>query len=171
MVGKIAMFGFWVLLASLFSCSHQKPVCPTCFDLIGGSLSQASDAQIAVLLDQARDKGEINSCWKPLIKKCLDEKRDIPHKHVTLAIKALNKKRDEVCFHKAVLRYFQDIIRKDTIKYRQVDREFLKAYCHYVIIHAQKATDPKLLQAKDLCRHLDPDLYQHIFVMKSGGLE
>ena len=157
---------FWLVLFGLSSCAHQKPVCPTCFDLVGGSLSQASDAQIATLLDEARGKGEIDSCWKPLIKKCLDERRNIPHDHITHAVKVFNKRRDEEYFHKAVLRYFQEIIRRDDLKYREVDREFLKAYCHYTITRATKPEDPELLQAKDLCRRLDPYLYKHIFIVE-----
>ena len=171
MSNKLIFSGIIVFCLGFLSCAHKQVVVSppplTCSDLLQSSFSMAGDEEIKTILDEAKDKDQME-CWVPLVKKCLDKKRDIPHRHVTYAVKTFNKKKDELYFHKAVLRYFLDMIRAGTkIKYRpDIDRPFLKAYCHYAITRATTQQDPILLQAKDICRRLDPYLYEHFFGRK-----
>lgn len=158
----------WVLAIFLLifaGCAQQKMVKPPlqCIDAVTYSFGMVSDSEIASLLDESFNKGTKETCWEPLIKKSLDERRDISHDHVKLAVKHFNQFQHEDYFHKAVYRYFRDIIEQDATYREDADRAFLEEYCRYAIKRALTKSDKILIQARLLCEQVDPWLYKRIF--------
>lgn len=171
----------WILLRTVFNgryqwmlaifllvfvgCASQKTVKPPlrCIDALADSYGGVSDSEIANFLDESFNNGTRQTCWEPLIKKSLDERRDIPHEHVKLAVKHFNQLQHKDYFHKAVYRYFRDIIDQNATYRQDQDRAFLEEYCRYAIKRATTKSDKILIQARLLCEQVDPWLFNRIF--------
>jgi len=135
---------------------------PNCTEALAGGFTDLSDNALSDLLDRASSEAHLDSCWIPLMKKGLDENRDIRPPHLLKAVKVFNKKQHEAHFHKAVYRYLADIA-KTPGRYRVEDRRLLESYCSHLIQSAATRGDDHLGHAKLLCSRLDPDLYAKFF--------
>jgi hypothetical protein len=135
---------------------------PTCEEALAAGLEGISDREVARFLDSSLTEEGPSGCWVPLMGRCLDQNREVPHRHLAEAVKAFNKQRYENLFHKAVYRYLSDIA-KGKAPYRQQDRLLLENYCRILINSAHTATDRNLGQAQMLCAKLDAGLYHRFF--------
>lgn len=135
---------------------------PTCEEALSTGLHGFSDYEVAEFLDSSLAEGRKSECWIPIMETCLNENREIPHRHLAEAVKIFNKRRYEVLFHKAVYRYFADVAKGKAV-YRPEDRLLLENYCSFLINSARSAHDKNLGQAQVLCRKLDQGLYSKFF--------
>ena len=154
-----------LMVFAICGCQSTPPPASSplsCEEQLEEGITDLSDSEIAKLLDGAKQDSKFEDCWEPLIKKCLDSNKSIPHDHLKLAVKAFNKYKYEAHFQKATARYFNDVIFND-LEYRAQDREFLKAYVRYILKSCSSKDCPPLETAKQLCKRLDPDLYSKFF--------
>ena len=156
-----------ISMATFFGCTGLRKaavVMPqlTCAEAVGSSIHNISDNELAALLDESQGEDRRDSCWVPLVKLGLDDKRDIPRAHLVTAVKVFNQREHEAYFHKAVYRYFADLS-KNRSGFRPEDRRLLQAYSSYLINSAHSQEDPNLKQAKLLCKRLDRNLYAKLF--------
>jgi len=135
---------------------------PTCEEALSTGLQGYSDGEVAGILDNALAEGRVPECWMPGMEFCLNENRDIPHRHLAEAVKVFNRRRYEPLFHKAVYRYLAEI-EKGNAPYRPEDRLLLESYCRVIINRAHSLRDKNLGQAQLLCRRLDEGLYERFF--------
>ena len=166
--GKWLIATMCIFLFIVAGCSTKKSRpsppqwTPTCADAISGSLDRLSENDIENMLDEALQKKRMEECWKPLMKLCLDQNKEIPHAHLAQAVNEFNSLNNKSYFQKAVFRYFSDID-KGIASYRDEDKELLTAYCRYVVRNAQSSQDPAVKTAELLTRRLDPDLFDLMF--------
>lgn len=125
-------------------------------------LSELKKEVIAGLLDSAEQDKEFDTCWIPLVKNCLDTNKEIPHRHVLLAVKMFNQYKHEAYFQKATVRYFRDLI-FDEMEYREQDKLYLTAYIRYILKICSNKDCPPLKTARQICKRLDPDLFAKFF--------
>jgi len=156
-----------ILTATFFGCTGLRKAAvimpqPTCAEAVGSGIRNTSDNDLTALLDESQGEDRRDSCWVPLVKLGLDDKRDIPRAHLAKAIKVFNKREHEAYFHKAVYRYFADLS-KNRSGFRPEDRRLLQAYSSYLINSVRSQEDPNLKQAKLLCKRLDRNLYAKLF--------
>lgn len=158
------------LILVFSACSAKKVVVtvspPTCEERLAAmDLSQISKQEISEFLDKCySDKKE--TCWLPMIKRCLDENRYIPYRHLKQVVKDFNQYQQAHHFHEAVYRYFHAIIFKEPgegIGYSKADKRFLEEYTRYAIHHCVNQKCQILTRARDICCRLDPLLYSKIF--------
>ncbi len=138
----------------------------SCEEQLRQSIDGWSPSEIRNFLDEAHGSGKIETCWAPMIKKCLDGKKEIPHKHLKLAIKAFNQVQYQSYFNEAVYRYFNSIIFSkagEEIRYRKQDKDFLTAYIRYVLRYCTNKECTPLKRTKQICNRLDPDLHTKFF--------
>ena len=165
-------FAGWVLLLLLglllTGCATRSAmivVPPTCADAKGDRYHELTDYEIGRLLEEASDdncRTCLQECWIPLMQRCLDDGRDIPHSQLVKAVKVFNHHQYQRYFHLAVYRYFYDLSR-GVGQYRPVDRKLLRVYCEMLIQNSHSRRDRQLSQAMELCQRLDPDLYSRMF--------
>ena len=141
--------------------SHHRQVF-TCEDVQTSGVHGISDQEIALLLDQALESDKLMDCWIPLMERCLNEDKDIPHEHLAKAIHVLNKRQYHDLFNEAVLRYFSNLANGEG-SYRSEDQLLLETFCSYLINNAATRQNQNLKQASLLCHRLDPDLYGKLF--------
>ena len=126
-----------LLMVGGSSCANrQKAVvagpAPTCEEALSMGIQSFSDDELALFLDGSPAGNRKFECWIPIMERCLNEHRAIPHRHLAEAVKTFNKRRYEALFHKAVYRYLSDIAGgKET--YRPEDRLLLETYCRFLI--------------------------------------
>ena len=135
---------------------------PTCEEALSTGLQGFSDDELALFLDNSLAEDRKSECWIPIMETCLNENREIPHRHLAEAVKTFNKRRYEALFHKAVYRYLSDVTRGKAT-YSPEDRLLLENYCSFLINSAGSAHDKNLGQAQVLCRKLDTELYRKFF--------
>lgn len=163
--GLLTVFLLIALLSGGCMSSRQAVVVgpvPTCEEALSTGLQGFSDDELAGLLDRSLSEDRMTGCWMPIMETCLNENREIPHRHLAKAVKTYNKRRYEDVFHKAVYRYLADIA-KGKAPYRPEDRLLLENYCSVLINSAHSVGDKNLGQAQVLCRRLDGGLYQKFF--------
>ncbi len=141
--------------------SHHRQVL-TCEDVQTSGVHGISDREIALLLDQALESDSLTDCWIPVMERCLNEDKNIPHEHLAKAIHVFNKRQYHDLFNKAVLRYFSNLASGEG-PYRSEDQLLLETFCGYLINNAATRQDQNLKQASLLCHRLDPDLYGKLF--------
>jgi len=141
--------------------SNYQVLPTTCESILQNE--QISSSEIKEALDQSLSNKSHTICWLPLIKRCLDEHRDIPHQHIIAAIKKLNRYQNRIYFHKAVLRYYQHMMSGMAHYQNKTDRPFMEAYCRYAIKNAFSKNDQRLVEITSICQKLDPWLYKKIF--------
>ena len=154
-----------LLLTGCATKSAMIVVPPTCAEAQGERYHDLTDYEVARLLDEAADENCascLKQCWIPLMQRCLDDGREIPHQHLVRAVKVFNHQQYQHYFHIAVYRYFYDLSR-GVGDYRPVDRQLLRSYCEMLIQNSRSRRDRKLSQAMELCQRLDPDLYNRMF--------
>ena len=159
------------LTVAILGCqTTPKPAAPvpylSCEERLGRPIGEWAPSEISDFLDEAHGSGKIETCWTPMIKKCLDGKKEIPYKHLKLAIKAFNQIQYQNYFNEAVYRYFNSIIFSkagESIRYRKEDKAFLAAYIRYTLRYCTSKECPPLKRAKQICNRLDPDLYTKFF--------
>ena len=138
----------------------------TCEEQLRQSVTDLKPWEISSLLDEARERGDIEGCWTPLMKKYLNEGIEIPHSHLKFAVKAFNQIQHKNYFHKAVVRYFNEMVIGDAEEratYRSQDKAFLTAYIRYNLRNCSSRDCPPLETSKQICSRLDPDLYSKFF--------
>jgi len=158
-----------LLIVILSACAQQKAFVEhdsfqrnyTCQEIL--LKEDILSLDLEAFLDQSIDNNSMETCWKPLIKRCFDEGKDVNRDHVILAVKKFNLKKQENYFHKAVYRYFYDIMERKVQYKNDIDKQFLEAYCRYAIKRASSKNDNVLMQAKLICQRVDPWLYNKIF--------
>jgi hypothetical protein len=164
--GGMAAAALLLALAGGGCMSNHKAVVvapePTCEEALATGVEGFSDHEVARFLDSALSEDRTSGCWSPLMEACLNQNREIPHRHLAEAVKVFNKRRYEKLFHKAVYRYLADIA-KGEAPYRPEDRLLLESYCSLLINSAHTAQDRNLGQAQVLCRQLDAGLYSRFF--------
>lgn len=165
--GSVLMFLLIITLLGVSGCGTSKKAVvvgpdPTCQEALSTGLNSFSEHELARLLDQGLADDQKDSCWIPLMKICLNENRDVPHRHLAEAVKTFNKRRYEALFHRAVYRYLANLA-KGKAPYRPEDRLLLENYCSFLINHAESQHDPNLGQVQVLCHRLDPGLYRKFF--------
>ncbi|MBN2705707.1 MAG: hypothetical protein JXR89_04615 [Deltaproteobacteria bacterium] len=167
--GLILMVGgifLWIM--GLTGCaSHDSATLshPSCKVALGDNYHRLTDFEIVRLLDEAllEECNEcLYNCWIPLMKKALQEGRDLPRKHLLQAVKVFNQKQHDKFFHLAAYSYFDNLVRSRET-YREIDRKFLRAYCTTLVNHSRTRDDRQLVKAMELCRRLDQELYRKIF--------
>jgi len=159
----------WIFLLALFTggCMSTRNAVvvgsgPTCEEALSTGLDRYSDHEVAKFLDTGLAEGRISECWMPVMEICLQENREVPHRHLAEAVKVYNQQRYEVLFHKAVYRYLAHVA-KGKAPYRPEDRLLLESYCSVIINSAETVRDRNLGQAQALCRKLDQGLYRKFF--------
>ena len=135
---------------------------PPCEDALAAATESVTDAELAVVLEDAVFKNEMDACWKPLMMKSLRENRKIPLEHLELGIKAFNEKQYINIYHMVIVQYFGSVINGEKT-YEAKDKLLLETYTRFVIQSADAANDKKLLDAKYLCKRLDTDLFNKFF--------
>ncbi len=138
---------------------------PTCAEARGERYHELTDYEVARLLDEAAAdscQSCLRECWIPLMQRCLDDGRDLPHEHLVRALKVFNQQQYQRYFHLAAYRYFYDLSR-GVGEYRPVDRRLLRSYCEMLIQNSRSRRDPQLARAMELCQRLDPGLYNRMF--------
>jgi hypothetical protein len=159
---------FLLLGLVLTGCATQTAmitVPPTCAQAVGERYHDLTDYEIARLLGQAADedcRSCLVDCWIPLMQRCLDDGRDLPHEEIVKAVKVFNQQQYRKYFDLAVYRYFYDLSR-GIGSYRSVDRKLLHNYCAMLVHNAKTRSNPRLAQAMELCQRLDPQLYDKMF--------
>jgi hypothetical protein len=163
----------WMILAAMAlllvvaGCHKHKapavqPPPPTCADVLSGQVSAFSARQVENILNDAWAENKKEACWMPLMKHCLDQNADVPHRHLARAVDTFNRYADEPYFHKALFRYFSSID-AGYADYSASDKELLKAYCRHVIHNATSQRDPNVRNAELLTSRLDAELYEQMF--------
>ncbi|NOY69156.1 MAG: hypothetical protein GXP53_06640 [Deltaproteobacteria bacterium] len=140
----------------------KKPAPPTCAQVLRGEPAALGDEEISKVLDGAVLENRIDECWTPLVKQLLDRNRAIPMRHLVRAIRRFNTVGTIAWFHKAVYRYFSEMIVTGKA-YRPEDRRLLSAYSRFVIREAASKSDPNLKNAEQICLRLDQDLFNRLF--------
>lgn len=162
----LTLFPVFIVLVVSGCGSTRKAVLaepdPTCQEVLSTGLDDFSDQELAGLLDESLTDNQKDDCWIPLMRALLNENRDVPHRHLSEAVKTFNQQRYEVLFHKAVYRYLADLARGNA-PYRPEDRLLLESYCRFLINQARSARDPNLGRAQVLCHRLDPELHRKFF--------
>ena len=134
----------------------------TCEDVQTSGVHGLSDRETALLLDQALESDRLADCWIPVMERCLNEDKDIPHEHLAKAIHVFNKRQYQDLFNKAVFRYFSSLANGED-SYGSEDQLLMETFCSYLINNATTRQDQNLKQASLLCHRLDPDLYGRLF--------
>ena len=140
---------------------HQVKQIPKCESIIHHP--NITDADISFFLDQSIQNDSIQTCWMPLMKRCLNERITIPRQHLIMGIKKFNQSRHEKFFHLSVYRYFKYSFENNALYNQSIDRPFLDAYCKYAIRRASSKKDHVLMQAQLICQRVDPWLYEKLF--------
>ncbi len=134
----------------------------TCSDVLASGIGPFSDSELAGILDDALYSDNIEECWKPVMKACLEDRRDIPLKHLKKGVKVFNQQKYKNVFHTAVYRYLSAVAKGEG-EYRQEEKDLLEVYCSYLINSSISKDNDNLRQAMLLCKNLDPALYSRIF--------
>ena len=151
---------------SLITQTKEQPPRLSCEEQLRQSISGLTPGEIASLLDEARDADRIDTCWTPLIIRCLESGVEIPPRHVKLAVKSFNQYQYTGHFHKAVARYFHNMIFTNggrRVEYGKNDKEFLTAYIRYNLSNCASKDCQPLRVSQQVCQRLDPDLYRKFF--------
>lgn len=156
-----------IVLLIMSGCSTKstpapKKWMPTCADAIEGSLDRLSEYDIQRILDESLESRQLAGCWAPLMKRCLDQDREIPQEHLAQAVNKFNNFDNKAYFEKSLFRYFSNID-KGVASYRSEDKELLTAYCRYVVRNAKSSQDPAVKNAELLTRRLDSELFDLMF--------
>jgi hypothetical protein len=153
-----------LLLAVGAGCANTKPQAYhySCRDALSIGLEGFSDSRIAAYLDEAAAGDDLQACWLPMVKACLEQDRAIPRAHLARAIQQFNREGDQRLFHLAVYRYLAGFARTGD-RLGPADQDLLEAYCSYLINDAKTRRDAELQQAMVLCRRLDPPMYRRLF--------
>jgi hypothetical protein len=153
-----------VAVAGLSGCA-TNPAAPTplsCDEMIGRGLAGVSDDALEEMLDEALTNRTRESCWRPVIRQALEDKRTIPPAHLAEAVKEFNRTADAHIFHTAVCRYLLAVT-EGLIPYGESQRRLLETYIAHTIGRAQRSTDPHLEDVRLICMRLDPRLYARLF--------
>jgi hypothetical protein len=137
-----------------------------CDELLAGVTEDPTEENIGQVLDRAAKEGQIETCFIPAVKKCLDMGWDIPHENVKQALKIFNKAQHREYFNKVFVRYYNAMIFKDGVKdiqYRDADRDFLIAYIRAGLKDCTSRDCYQLMSARQICSRLDPELYDKFF--------
>lgn len=170
-IGLVALWGLLGVLAlsAMTGCVTSRTAMviapPTCQEALGDRYHEFTDYEIAGLLDEAQADNCpdcLYECWIPLMKRCLDDSREIPQRHLLQAVKTFNQRQYSKYFHTAVYRYFYNLSRGRGA-YRTVDRTLMRTYCSILVHDSHSQNDRKLSQAMELCHRLDPELYSKMF--------
>lgn len=145
-----------------FKAREPSPPAPTCAQALAGQAENLTDHEIEHLLDAAAGKQQMAGCWEPLMKRCLDEKREVPFDHLARAVHTFNQHQHKAHFHKAVFRYLSAVEANPDL-YSSEARELLTAYCRHCIRSAESSRNPHLKTAMLFARRLDPGLYEDLF--------
>ncbi len=165
LVGMVVVLLVAVLLTGCATETAVITVPPTCQQALGERYHDLTDYEIARLLEEAGDedcRSCLADCWIPLMRRCLDDGRDLPHTEIVKAVKVFNQQQYRKYFDLAVYRYFYDLSR-GVGTYRPVDRKLLHSYCAMLIHNSKSRGDRRLAQAMELCQRLDPQLYDKMF--------
>ncbi len=161
----IPLIGIVLFIVSGCSAKSTPPPqkwTPTCADAIDGNLDSFSEYDIERILNESLESKQMGGCWTPLMKRCLDQDKEIPQDHLAKAINEFNNLDNKDYFEKSIFRYFSNID-KGEASYRTEDKDVLTAYCRYVVRNAQTSQDPAVRNAELLTRNLDPDLFDLMF--------
>ena len=135
---------------------------PTCSDIGMAGIGAFSDSELVEILDGALYSNNIEGCWVSVMKSCLEERRDIPLRHLAKGVKVFNQQKYKNIFHTAVYRYLSAIAKGEG-DYRKEEKKLLEVYCSYLINSSNSKDNDNLRQAMLLCKNLDPALYTRIF--------
>jgi len=138
----------------------QGPI--ACSDMLLMETTSIPYDDFALVLDSSYSSIEFDGCWKPLMKKALEEGRPIPMKHLAKAVNVFNRNDSKDTFSLAVYMYFKEIINGNG-SYRDKEKKLLVQYLSFAINNAQSKQDEKLEKAKLVCSRLDPVLYGKLF--------
>ena len=160
------IFTALLLAGGVSGCAQHQPVLSqqplTCREALATSTGETSNKELVHFLAESVGADQQGECWRPLMKKMLDERQDIPLDHLKKAVKAFNHQQDQEIFHKAIYRYLAEIA-KGNAPYRPADRMLLESYASYTIQNAAISDDKNLEQARILCQRLDRNLYSKFF--------
>ena len=133
-----------------------------CSQVQGMDLNTISDQDLIFVLDNTWYENE-NACWQAVVKKALEQDRQIPMMHLARAIHAFNSNTNKKWFSKAAYQYFTGIV-QGKASYQDKDKNLMKAWMGFEIQEAQSKYDDRLTQAKRVCQRLDYDLYRRLFL-------
>ena len=139
-----------------------EPEVITCNEVLSHGVSNYSETDVVNVLHLESQNKDIKACWLPLMESALKEGMKLPQPELKRAIKALNSEQHNASFHEAVYRYLANIAR-GAGSYRSEDKALLRAYCSYLINHAENRNDGRLGQVQLLTKRLDPDMYDRFF--------
>ena len=157
--------GFGLLSGCVFSGSEdvlpvEKTV--TCNEVLRHGVSHFSAGIVTQVLQEESRNKDLESCWIPVMQSALKEGVQLPQAELKRAIKQLNTEQYSDAFHEAVYRYLANIARGQE-SYRFEDKALLRAYCSYLINHAENRNDGRLGQIQLLTKRLDRDMYDRFF--------
>ena len=164
----IVLMCLGLLAASgIVGCTYSKRAAiilpePTCSEAASKGIHHLSNNELVRLLNRSENDESLSGCWIPLMKAGLDANRDLPGHHLKKAIKVFNQRRYETYFHKAIYRYYADLINRPD-RYDENNRALLESYFSYLINTAESSRDEHLVHAKLICRKLDGNLYARLF--------
>ncbi|MDA3789749.1 MAG: hypothetical protein PF503_14795 [Desulfobacula sp.] len=138
----------------------KEPV--ACRDMLFMDTASIPDDDFMYVLDHSYENSEFHECWKPLMKKAIQEGRGIPMKHLARAVHVFNRNDSKDEFSLVVYLYFKEIINGNG-SYRGKDKKLLAEYLSFTISNSQSKQDKSLEKAKLVCSRLDPGLYGKFF--------
>lgn len=161
----VASLGLAVLSGCVLFESEKLPqpvAVVTCADVLRNGVSNFSDAEVVTVLQTESESKNIESCWMPVMQSALKETIVLPQSLLQQGVKRFNSEQYNDVFHTAVYRYLAGIARGQG-SYRAEDKALLRAYCSYLINHAENRNDDRLNQIQLLTKRLDPEMYDRFF--------
>ncbi|MCG8683753.1 MAG: hypothetical protein MI892_02690 [Desulfobacterales bacterium] len=167
LIGLLAPF----LILSLSGCSGKgqtvqllpetrEPI--TCEQALTMDTRQIPDDDFYHILDNSQSGDWLDTCWKPLVIKALEESRDIPMTHLSRAIHRFNRRDTIHAFNLAAFQYFSRIAKGEET-YGDPQKALLSQYLHLAIREADHKNDANLKKAMLVASRLDPDMYNKFF--------
>ncbi len=134
----------------------------TCDIALNMDTRQIPDDDLHHILTNSQKGDWLDSCWKPLMVKALNEDRDIPMTHLSRAIHRFNTQETKQAFNQAAFQYFSKIVKGEG-EYGDVQQQLLTQYLHLAIRDAQHKNDLNLKKAMLVSSRLDPEIYDKFF--------
>ena len=138
----------------------EEPV--ACSDMLLMDADSMPYNDLILALDNSVAGSGFYDCWKPLMKKALNNGRHIPIGHLARAVHVFNRNDSKNEFSLAAYLYFKEIINGNG-SYRDKEKELLVQYLSFTINNARSQQDKNLEKAKLVCSRLDPELYGKFF--------
>lgn len=160
-----------LICLSLTSCVNSGPKVElmkgpeaqiTCDQAQNMDTRQIPEDDFYMILDQAAAGHRFEACWKDTMARSLEQGRNIPVKHLALAVHEFNRRQTQDVFFLVAYQYFTKIIQGQE-RYGHNQKALLNQYVSLAITKADNKQEMNLKKAMLVCERLDQEMYNKLF--------